>query len=311
MNKTSITVCIPVKNQIKYIDKTISSVLEQTDQRWKIVCVDGFSTDGTWELLKKYSKNPKIKILRGLNQGMYVDWNFASSRIKTDWMIWLPGDDVLSVDAIKIFCEAIINNPFASSIVFENDFINAIGEVIWDWNTIITRLKPYLKEKMKNRHELIFKNEIIASILGNSHYITMPAVLYRVNKENTIPLNYGVFGDVIFYLESIRSGNSVFEPQQVASWRIHSEQITDTSPNIKALQERTKILNTYAKYLHKEEIQILNEYLKFEQQFIINPTKVKNQSGYIRQIYSQNKSYKNPLPRIKSEVISDLIYQSL
>lgn len=60
-----ITVCTQVYNSKPYLEKCICSVLNQTYKNFEYIIVDNGSTDGSEEILKKYSQNDeRIKIIR-------------------------------------------------------------------------------------------------------------------------------------------------------------------------------------------------------------------------------------------------------
>ena len=52
-----ITVIVPCYNVEKYIDKCVQSLINQTYKNLEIILVDDCSTDNTWKIINKYSKN--------------------------------------------------------------------------------------------------------------------------------------------------------------------------------------------------------------------------------------------------------------
>ena len=61
MNSAKVSIIMPSLNVADYIEECLLSALNQTLQEIEIICIDAKSTDGTWELLKKYAENPKFK----------------------------------------------------------------------------------------------------------------------------------------------------------------------------------------------------------------------------------------------------------
>jgi len=59
-----VSVIIPVYKAEKFIDDTLKSILNQTYKNIEIIVVYNPSPDDTWKRLKKYEKNPKIKIIK-------------------------------------------------------------------------------------------------------------------------------------------------------------------------------------------------------------------------------------------------------
>ena len=74
-----ISVILPVLNEVKYISIAIESILNQKNFHaiLEIVVVDGGSTDGTIDIVKKYiSKFPIIKLFH--NPHKFVSFGFIS-----------------------------------------------------------------------------------------------------------------------------------------------------------------------------------------------------------------------------------------
>ena len=53
---------MPNYNSSEFIQKTIKSVLSQTFTNWELIIIDDNSNNKTKEILKKFTRNKKIKI---------------------------------------------------------------------------------------------------------------------------------------------------------------------------------------------------------------------------------------------------------
>ena len=60
--KNKVDIILPNYNSSRYIEETIKSVVEQTFAHWNLIIVDDFSDEKTKKILKKFTKNKKIKI---------------------------------------------------------------------------------------------------------------------------------------------------------------------------------------------------------------------------------------------------------
>ena len=56
MNNIFVSIIVPYYKKSKYIDKTISSILQQTYKNFEIIIIDDGSTDGCLELLEEHDK---------------------------------------------------------------------------------------------------------------------------------------------------------------------------------------------------------------------------------------------------------------
>lgn len=104
-----ITVCYNVKAKLDY---TIKSVLAQTYKDFEYLIVDGASTDGTQQLLKKYSKNKQIKIICESDQGLYDAMNKGVRSSRGKYIIFMNAGDIFaSADVLNKVSELCRNTP--------------------------------------------------------------------------------------------------------------------------------------------------------------------------------------------------------
>lgn len=140
-----LSVIIPVLNNVKYIERTIKSVLTQEYQNIEVIVIDGGSTDGTLEIIKKYnrqisfwSSEKDLGISDALNKGII--------RAKGDLIAILNSDDYWKKNTARIVSLAAVQNPSKCIFYGSIEFVD-----------MLTR-KRYLKkpniEKMNARMSL-------------------------------------------------------------------------------------------------------------------------------------------------------------
>ena len=91
-----ISICIPVYNMNKYIEKAVLSILNQSFQNFEILIVNDFSNDNTIDIIKRLQlKDDRIKIINhSKNLGVYtsrVDGILAS---RGKYIILMDPDDM-------------------------------------------------------------------------------------------------------------------------------------------------------------------------------------------------------------------------
>lgn len=105
---TIITVTFNCKNSI---EKTIQNIINQSYKNIEYIIVDGRSTDGTVEIINKYTNNIDIFISEPDN-GIYDGMNKGIKLSSGDWIIFMnSGDYFVSLDILdKIFKTTIDSN---------------------------------------------------------------------------------------------------------------------------------------------------------------------------------------------------------
>ena len=105
-----ISVITTVYNVEKYIEKTITSVLEQTFQDWELILVNDKSTDNSLEKIKQFNDN-RIKIVNNEeNLGAGKSRQVGIDNAEGEYIIFLDGDDWLNSECLEKMYNAAIEN---------------------------------------------------------------------------------------------------------------------------------------------------------------------------------------------------------
>ncbi len=102
-----VSVCIPARNEEARIGPCLESLLSQDYPHYEVLVLDDQSTDGTRDLLTRYSKkNRHLKILRG--KSLPVDWvgkswacHQLSQKAKGAWILFTDADTWHHPDTLK------------------------------------------------------------------------------------------------------------------------------------------------------------------------------------------------------------------
>lgn len=92
--KELVSIIVPVYNAEKFIDETISTVLDQTYTNFELLLVNDCSTDNSEKLIKKYLKDDRIKLINNeTNSRAAVSRNNGIKAAKGRYICFLDADD--------------------------------------------------------------------------------------------------------------------------------------------------------------------------------------------------------------------------
>ncbi len=119
MSIDKISVIVPVFNPGPVLSQAIESIVKQDYNDIELVIIDGGSTDGTIDLLKKYNASIHCWISEP-DDGIYNAMNKGVAAASGTWLIFLGADDEL--------CQGVITSIFNSGDFTNTDLI--YGKVI-------------------------------------------------------------------------------------------------------------------------------------------------------------------------------------
>ena len=107
MEKTKVSIIIPVYNVEAYLSQCVDSVLEQTHQNLQIILVDDGSTDGSGGICDWYAaKDSRVAVIHKENGGLSSARNAGLPEVSGDYLFYLDSDDYLDHDAVAGLLEA-------------------------------------------------------------------------------------------------------------------------------------------------------------------------------------------------------------
>jgi glycosyltransferase involved in cell wall biosynthesis len=124
-----IALVTPVFNSAKYVEPTIRSVLVQDYPNLDYFIVDGGSTDGTIDIIRKY-ENQISGWVSGPDNGMYDAINKGFARTTGEIMGWISATDMLHVGGLSVVGSVFRDLPEVEWITGLPTYFNEEGMII-------------------------------------------------------------------------------------------------------------------------------------------------------------------------------------
>lgn len=124
-----VTVVTPSYNQAEYLENTILSVLNQDYPNIEYVIIDGGSTDGSVDIIKRYQDRLAYWISEpdsGQSNAINKGFKHATGEIFN----WLNSDDILMPSAVKIAVHYLLNKPEIGMVYGDRIIIDKKGNFL-------------------------------------------------------------------------------------------------------------------------------------------------------------------------------------
>src|ERR1700761_611826 len=114
-----------VYNNVRDIERTMLSVINQTYQNVEYIIVDGLSNDGTLDIIHKYS-DKVAKLISEKDEGIYDAMNKGLAAATGDYVIFMnSGDEFYDINTVS---NVFASEPGADIYYGETEMINENGE---------------------------------------------------------------------------------------------------------------------------------------------------------------------------------------
>jgi glycosyltransferase involved in cell wall biosynthesis len=124
-----VTIVTPSFNQAPYLEETIQSVFNQTYPNIEYIIMDGGSTDGSAEIIKRHQKKLAYWV-SGKDRGQTDAINKGFAKANGDILAWINSDDTLQPNAVEEAVQFLQDNLDTGLVYGDTNYIDEKGSVI-------------------------------------------------------------------------------------------------------------------------------------------------------------------------------------
>lgn len=200
---TLVSIITPSYNQAKYLEQTILSVLNQDHPRIEYIVIDGASTDGSVEIIKKYAdKLVHWESKKDNGQADAINKGFA--RATGEIVAWLNSDDYYLPGTIRAAVKVFEENP---DVVLVYGNMLAVDENGQTFNTLTYK-------------QLTLEDLLCFQIIGQ------PAVFMRraaLQKTSGLDSTFHFLLDHLLWIKIAKQGRILHVNETWSAARYHAE----------------------------------------------------------------------------------------
>jgi len=249
-----VSIVIPVYNAQEYLKECLESAVNQEYQPCEIIAVNDGSTDGSLEILQKYSD--KIRIINKKNGGTASALNAGINIMNGDWFKWLSADDVLYPEATSELIREVKKTQNDKNRIYYSDY------------EIIDNEGINLEKIIEPNYNLLDSFDMKVVLLD--HYVGN-GTTSLIAKETFE--KYGLFDESIGYQEDyelwlrlclLHDFRVHLIPKVLAKYRIHDTQLTQTKKQLHETQSETIRQKVLSLVKHQDRIRYEDALKKYQ-----------------------------------------------
>jgi glycosyltransferase involved in cell wall biosynthesis len=198
-----VSIVTPSYNQAQFLEQTIQSVIGQNYPHLEYLVVDGASTDGSQEIIQKYSHRIDWWVSEA-DQGQAEAINKGLLRAKGDFVAWLNSDDIYLPEAISRAVSTFIQHPSAGLVY---------GDVL------------AIDENSQSTNQLRYDNWSLVDLMS-FRVIGQPSVFMRrsvLEQAGFLDASYHYLLDHQLWLRMAQISEICYIPGNLSAARFHPE----------------------------------------------------------------------------------------
>ena len=228
MNNPLFSIVMVNYNAETFLEKAILSVLNQTCSDYELIMVDGGSTDGSVDIIKKYGDKFAWWVSEP-DKGQSDAFNKGFSHARGEYYVWLNSDDIMLPRTLEIVKNSIESKPDHKWFALNTVYIDK-DDCIW---------RAYKTPSYSN---YILKNGYVE--MGGPSSFFHKSVFEECGPFN---VSYHYLMDIDLWLKFINAGYSLVRINNFGwAFRDHEGSKTSSSlkgkPSEKFLREKKEVL---------------------------------------------------------------------
>lgn len=160
-----ISVITPSFNQVEYLERTIISIINQNYPNLEYIIIDGGSTDGSLELIKKYEDSIEWWVSEP-DSGQANAINKGLRHATGEWVCWQNSDDVFYPGVFHALARAAKRRPNAQLIMGDMVLIDKYDNAIREIRYVKPSYGGLLAEGMVIANQSTFWRRDIHNLIG-------------------------------------------------------------------------------------------------------------------------------------------------
>ncbi len=234
-NLPKVSIVTPSYNQVEFLEKTILSVINQDYPNIEYIIIDGGSTDGSQEIIKKYENKISYWVSEKDN-GQSDAINKGFKKCTGDIVAWINSDDLYVEGAISCAVAYFSEHTGIDMVHGKIDLIDVHGEYI-----------TYVASKDFTLQELIISNQV-----------WQPSVFFKrkiFDEIGYLDESYHYIMDYDFWIRIATRYNIGYINSTLARFRLHGQSKTVSNSDLFLIENLIMLDRLLHKYEHKEAVE--------------------------------------------------------
>jgi GT2 family glycosyltransferase len=215
-----LSIVTPSLNQAPFLEETITSVLDQNYPQREYIVIDGGSTDGSVEIIRKYADRFAYWASEP-DRGQYDGINKGFGHATGEIMAWINADDKYAPWAFAVVGEIFATHP-------EVEWLTSLHPLVWDAGG---RAVACYSREGYNREGFFHGANLPGQAWFANEWIQQESTFWRRSlweRAGGLDLNYPLAGDFDLWARFFKVADLYGVATVLGGYRLHAGQKTAT-----------------------------------------------------------------------------------
>lgn len=217
-----VTICVPVRNGARTIQRTLESLLNQDYPNYEIIVSDNCSDDNTANIVGQYASNGVKYFFNPIldKWGAESNWNHILTLAEGPFIALYHADDIYTPSMVRRQVEFLLKYPEASAAF-------VMTQTIDEYDRPIKMGSTKLPQELRGK-EIFNYEEFLNYTLKYSTFVIVPTMMSKRSIIDSVGVfnweKYGTASDIDLYLRMAKYGPIAVIDEPLHKYRISNQQ---------------------------------------------------------------------------------------
>lgn len=215
-NKPRVSILMPVKNSLPYLEGAINSILEQTMENFELIIINDHSNDGSYDYIRSLTDHRIKAYSLSSSSGIVAASNYGLRMARSSLIARMDSDDIAKPERLQTQIDFMESNK---NIVLVASNISIISESGFDRQAM----------ELKHWYNTAHTNDEIKQQFFLGNCINHPSTIYKKQAAFQCGLyqeGYPGAADYDFLLRLKKTGYFYKISQPLLTYRVHKNQVS-------------------------------------------------------------------------------------
>lgn len=242
----TVSVIVPNYNHAQFLDKRLTTVLEQTFSDMEVLVLDDASSDSSRDVIERFKGDSRVRTdYRATNSGIPgAQWNRGVHMAQGKYIWIAESDDYAALDLLQTLVQILDDQPDVGLAYCESTVVDEASHELFSGNVWTAQLDPdrWTKFFVNDGRDECARFHVVRNLIPNASAVLFRRCLFE--EVGGADESYKVAGDYDLWTRMMMRTHLAFTPRHLNFFRDHGTTVRNKyTKNLRYLEEDYQVLD--------------------------------------------------------------------